>query len=111
MVHSICIESVPPRLYKGETKKTVVVRASQDENELMTVAQVAEYFKVNQQTVYRWLNKGKLPVEKIGRMVRVKRKNLAQLLDRSSKTNNIKRGESTRSSQVLKRKRKPLWEN
>ncbi len=98
MMHSIYTEKVSPTLYTGEPIKTEIIQPSKDENELMTVSQVAEYYKVNQQTVYRWLKKGKLSAEKVGRMIRIKRKNLTQLLDRKDKTNNIKRGEPSRSA-------------
>jgi len=35
-------------------------------DELMTVAEAAEYLKVTPKTVYRWLNEGSLPGAKIG---------------------------------------------
>ena len=33
---------------------------------IMTVAEVAEYFSVGRNTIYRWARKGKIPAFKIG---------------------------------------------
>lgn len=39
--------------------------------ELCTVAQVAEILQVHEKTVRRWINEGRLPVVRIGRLVRI----------------------------------------
>ena len=43
------------------------------ENEVMTVQEVAEYLRLNEMTVYRLAQQGKLPALKIGRSWRFKR--------------------------------------
>lgn len=45
--------------------------------EYMTVAEIAELFKLNQQTVRNWIDSGRLPAVRIGsRRVRVRRSDL-----------------------------------
>jgi excisionase family DNA binding protein len=39
----------------------------------MTVAEVAEILKLNQQTVRNWIDQGSLPATRIGRRVRIRR--------------------------------------
>jgi excisionase family DNA binding protein len=39
-------------------------------NELLTVAEVAQLFKVNQQTVRNWIDRGELPCVRVGRRTR-----------------------------------------
>jgi excisionase family DNA binding protein len=40
--------------------------------EFLTVAEIAELLKVNQQTVRNWIDRGSLPAVRVGRRVRVK---------------------------------------
>jgi excisionase family DNA binding protein len=47
----------------------------------LTVAEVAEMLKLNQQTVRNWIDQGSLPALRVGRRVRIKRSDLARLLD------------------------------
>ena len=42
-------------------------------DEFLTVAEVAEILKLNQQTVRNWIDAGTLPAVRIGRRVRIKR--------------------------------------
>ncbi len=46
----------------------------------LTVAEVAELLRLNQQTVRNWIDAGSLPALRVGRRVRIKRSDLAQLL-------------------------------
>ena len=47
----------------------------------LTVAEVAEMLKLNQQTVRNWIDQGSLPAVRVGRRVRIKRSDLERLLD------------------------------
>jgi excisionase family DNA binding protein len=46
----------------------------------LTVAEVAELLKLNQQTVRNWIDQGSLPALRVGRRVRIRRSDLEQLL-------------------------------
>ena len=41
-------------------------------DELLTVAEVAQLFKLNQQTVRNWIDRGELPSVRVGRRVRIR---------------------------------------
>ena len=47
-------------------------------NDVMTVSEVAEYLRVNPQTVYRKAKVGELPAVRIGRAIRFRRAELDQ---------------------------------
>jgi excisionase family DNA binding protein len=46
----------------------------------LTVAEVAELLKLNQQTVRNWIDAGTLPAFRVGRRVRILRADLDQIL-------------------------------
>jgi excisionase family DNA binding protein len=48
----------------------------------LTVAEVAELLKLNQQTVRNWIDQGSLPSVKVGRRVRIKRSDFEQIVER-----------------------------
>ena len=50
------------------------------EESYLTVAEVAELLKLNQQTVRNWIDQGSLPALHIGRRVRIKRSDLDRVL-------------------------------
>jgi len=52
-------------------------------DEFLTVAEVAELLRLNQQTVRNWIDRGSLPALRVGRRVRIRREDLQALLDRS----------------------------
>ena len=52
-------------------------------NEVMTVREVADYFKVNQRTVYNLANQGKLPAIKIGKQWRVRKAEIEKLFEKA----------------------------
>jgi excisionase family DNA binding protein len=58
----------------------VVERADLEES-FLTVAEVAEMLKLNQQTVRNWIDQGSLPAVRVGRRVRIKRSDLERVLD------------------------------
>jgi excisionase family DNA binding protein len=56
-----------------------------DRNDLdesfLTVAEVAEILKLNQQTVRNWIDQGLLPAVRVGRRVRIRRSDFERLLE------------------------------
>jgi excisionase family DNA binding protein len=46
----------------------------------LTVAEVAEMLKLNQQTVRNWIDQGSLPAFRVGRRVRIRRSDLERVL-------------------------------
>jgi excisionase family DNA binding protein len=50
------------------------------EDSYLTVAEVAEMLKLNQQTVRNWIDQGSLPALRVGRRVRIKRSDLERVL-------------------------------
>ena len=53
--------------------------------ELMTVNQVAEFFKVSRVTVYKWLNADMLPSCRVNGKLRFIKSDLENLVEESSK--------------------------
>jgi excisionase family DNA binding protein len=49
----------------------------------LTVAEVAETLKLNQQTVRNWIDQGLLPALRVGRRVRIKRSDFQRVLEQS----------------------------
>ena len=56
------------------------------QDEIMTVSEVAEYLRLNPQTVYRKAKAGELPVVRIGRAIRFRRSELESWLKGLSRT-------------------------
>lgn len=52
-------------------------------DEFLTVAEVAERLKLNQQTVRNWIDAGTLPAYRVGRRVRVSQADFNRLVDDS----------------------------
>jgi excisionase family DNA binding protein len=57
------------------------VDSGDPEESYLTVAEVAELLKLNQQTVRNWIDQGSLPALRVGRRVRIKRSDFESLLD------------------------------
>jgi excisionase family DNA binding protein len=53
------------------------------EESYLTVAEVAETLKLNQQTVRNWIDQGSLPALRVGRRVRIKRSDFQRVIDES----------------------------
>ncbi len=51
----------------------------------LTVAEVAETLKLNQQTVRNWIDQGSLPAVRVGRRVRIRRSDFDRLLEEGSR--------------------------
>jgi len=54
------------------------------EESFLTVAEVAELLKLNQQTVRNWIDQGSLPALRVGRRVRIRRSDFDRLLEEGS---------------------------
>lgn len=55
------------------------------EDEIMTVSEVAEYLKISEVTTYKFVQEGKIPGFKIGRHWRVKRIDLAEFIEKQKR--------------------------
>src|SRR5436305_10767769 len=51
-------------------------------DEFLTVGDVAETLKLNQQTVRNWIDRGELPAIRVGRRVRIRRSDFERLVER-----------------------------
>jgi excisionase family DNA binding protein len=51
-----------------------------DNEEFLTVAEVADLLKINQQTVRNWIDRGELAAVRAGRRVRIRRSALEEVL-------------------------------
>ncbi len=68
------------------------------EETFLTVAEVAEMLKLNQQTVRNWIDQGSLPAVRVGRRVRIKRSDLERVLDEGYSAGTASSKERTRPS-------------
>lgn len=59
---------------------------SGDFGEFLTVAEVADLLKLNQQTVRNWIDQGSLPAVRVGRRVRIRRSDLERVLEQGATT-------------------------
>ena len=50
------------------------------DDEYLTVNEIAEHLKLNQQTLRNWIDQGSLPAVRIGRRVRIRRADLDRIL-------------------------------
>jgi len=69
----------------------------------LTVAEVAELLRLNQQTVRNWIDAGTLPAVRVGRRVRIKRSDLNRIVEsgyRRSVRGSLDRTRSPASSQT-----------
>ena len=59
------------------------------EESFLTVAEVAEILKLNQQTVRNWIDQGSLPALRVGRRVRIKRSDFERVLAQGYSGGNV----------------------
>jgi excisionase family DNA binding protein len=59
------------------------MESGEHEESFLTVAEVAEILKLNQQTVRNWIDQGSLPALRVGRRVRIKRSDFERVLEES----------------------------
>ncbi|MTI83806.1 MAG: helix-turn-helix domain-containing protein [Firmicutes bacterium] len=53
-----------------------------EDNEIMTIGQVAKYLQISEITTYRLVQDGKIPAFKVGRGWRIKREDLNQFIEK-----------------------------
>ena len=75
-------------------------RGNLDNDSFLTVAEVAELLKLNQQTVRNWIDQGSLPAVRVGRRVRIRRTDLEQVLAE---------GETARASEPVSQSAEDFW--
>ena len=56
------------------------MNSSENDSAFLTVAEVADVLKLNQQTVRNWIDQGALPALRIGRRVRIRRADFDRLM-------------------------------
>ena len=56
-----------------------------DEDPLLPVSEVAKRFSVSDQTIYRWIDDGLLPVVKVRRLLRIRTSDVDRLLADASR--------------------------
>jgi excisionase family DNA binding protein len=72
-------ESAPDRS-RGERAAGSTTAGDADADAFLTVAEVAQVLKLNQQTVRNWIDRGELPAVRVGRRVRIRRADFERLL-------------------------------
>ncbi len=68
---------------------------SEFEESFLTVAEVAQTLKLNQQTVRNWIDQGTLPALRVGRRVRIKRSDFERLLEQGYRAGNNSQADSS----------------
>lgn len=59
--------------------------ADRSSESFLTVAEVAEILRLNQQTVRNWIDAGSLPAVRVGRRVRIRRTDLDSIIEQGSR--------------------------
>jgi excisionase family DNA binding protein len=57
------------------------------DDQLLTVAEVAEYLRVSRVTVWRWCHEGAIPAFRVGRLWRIRKQDLLEMQTRSEAGN------------------------
>jgi len=55
-----------------------------DEDQILTIEELANYLKVSKSTLYKLVQEGKVPGQKVGRHWRFRRETIDRWLDRTS---------------------------
>jgi excisionase family DNA binding protein len=53
-------------------------------DEILTIREVAEYFKLSPTTIWRWCSEGRLPAFKVGRSWRIHRSEVEKIVEHNS---------------------------
>jgi excisionase family DNA binding protein len=69
------------------------------DDSFLTVAEVADILKLNQQTVRNWIDQGSLPAVRVGRRVRILRSDLERLVEEGYRTGPAERSERRPSAE------------
>ncbi|RKD31389.1 DNA-binding protein [Thermohalobacter berrensis] len=64
-----------------------MINVDNNNDEIMTISEVAKYLKISEVTTYKFVQEGKIPAFKIGRHWRVKKSDLMEFIEK------LKRGE------------------
>ncbi len=56
-----------------------------EDNEIMTISQVAKYLQISEITTYRLVQEGKIPAFKVGRSWRIKREDLNEFIEKQKR--------------------------
>jgi len=65
----------------------IVTQMSAEQDDFLTVAEIAEILKMNPQTIRNWIDAGKLPAHRVGRRVRVTRADFDAVVREGRTTN------------------------
>jgi excisionase family DNA binding protein len=60
-----------------------------ENQEIMTITQVAEYLQISEITTYKLVNEGQIPSFKIGRHWRVKKEDLSEFIEKLKRNERI----------------------
>ena len=64
--------------------------------DMLTVGEIADYFRVSERTVYRWLSKGILPAVRVGNVTRINRDDLDAFI--ATNTNTMTKGQTAQEA-------------
>ena len=64
----------------SQLEATGLLDQTDSEDTFLTVADVADMLKLNQQTVRNWIDQGSLPAVRVGRRVRIKRSDFERVV-------------------------------
>ncbi len=56
-----------------------------EDNEIMTIGQVAKYLQISEITTYRLVQEGRIPAFKVGRSWRIKREDLNEFIEKQKR--------------------------
>ncbi len=56
-----------------------------NQDEIMTITEVAEYLKISEMTTYKFVQEGKIPAFKVGRHWRVQRSDLKEFMEKQKR--------------------------
>jgi excisionase family DNA binding protein len=73
-----------PYVAFGNYERGVGGMAENEEDQLLPVSEVAKRFSVSDQTIYRWIDEGILPVVKVRRLLRIRSSDVDRLLEEAS---------------------------
>ena len=68
-----------------ETPEDAALESGTQVDELLTIAEVADYLKLSRRTTWRWCKTGHLPAFKVGHQWRVAQSDLDRFIQRSNR--------------------------
>jgi excisionase family DNA binding protein len=70
-------------------------------DEFLTVAEVAQTLRLNQQTIRNWIDQGTLPAVRIGRRVRITRADLERVIEQGYSGSPAGRGDEANQARAF----------